>query len=93
MGQLINDTHLGLARNDAVDVHLFKHDATVIYFSARHDFQVPDFGLGVGAAIGLNESENNVVPLASQQVGVLQHLVSFTNSRSGANIYPQTGSL
>jgi hypothetical protein len=67
MRQLVDDAESRLALHDRVDVQLLEHDAAVLDRAARHDLEIGDPRLGVGAAVRFDEPDDDVNALTAKR--------------------------
>src|SRR5215470_1149367 len=81
MRQFVNDSYLGPAGDDCVDVHFPERDATVFDLAHRHAFQLADQRFGIRAPVRLDERHDYVHALLLELMGVFEHLIRFTYSR------------
>ena len=68
-------------------------DAAVIDPASRHDLQISDARLGIGPAVGLDESDHDVDAFASERVRIFDHRVGLADAWRGANVDAETGTL
>ena len=87
--QLIDHADPGMTPHDGVDVHLLEHGAAVLDPAARHDLEVLHLRLGLGAAIGLDDADNDVEAARAQGMRLLQHLVGLAHARRRADVDAQ----
>ena len=80
--ELVDDGDLRPPRLDRLDVHLLERHAAVLDRAQRHLLEVADQRQRVGAAVRLDEADDDVEPLAFQLVGVLEHLVASCRRRA-----------
>ena len=64
-------------------------DAAILDPPPRHDLEVLQLRLGVAAAVGLDEADDDVEAARAQRVGLLQHLVGLADARRGADVDAQ----
>ena len=81
MGELVDQSELGPARQDGVDIHLAEMMALVFDEPARDHLQPVEQGLGLLAAVGLGHADDDVDPLAALGLGRGQHLVGLADAR------------
>ena len=93
MGELIDDRDLGLAGEDRVEVRLFEEGALVWDHAARDDLEVADPGGGLGAAVRLDQGDDDVNPAPPHRVGVVEHLERLADARSLADVDLQVSAL
>jgi hypothetical protein len=93
MRELIDYAYFRLARDDRLDIHLFKHDVTVRDSLAGNYFQLAYLRLGIGPAVSLDEAYRNVITLLAKKVRVFEHLVSLADTGRGSDINAQPGVL
>ena len=89
MRELVDHAHLRLARKDGVDVHLFELDALVRGSSGGDDLEIADLRLGVGAAVGFDEADDDVDAARLQRARVLEHRVGLADTWRGADVDAQ----
>ena len=86
MRELVDDHHVGLARDDRVDVHLFEFYIAVIDLAARNDLEVADPLLGLAAMMRLDETEHDIHSPIAELMRLLEHPVCLAYARGGADI-------
>ncbi len=86
MRELINDSNLGLARDDRVDIHFTLGGAAIFDRAARNDFEVADFVRRFGPVVGFDQTHDYVDPFSAKLMGLFQHLVGFPYPSSGADV-------
>ena len=91
--QLVDDTQRRLSREDGVEVHFLQHHAAVVDPASRHDLEIADPRLGIGTAVGLDESDHDVDAFAPERVRVFDHRVGLADARRGADVDAETGTL
>jgi hypothetical protein len=91
VGQFVDQGDGGPARQHGVQVHLLHLDAAVRHPAPGDDLQLADLGLGVGAAVGLDESDHHVQALFPQQVGVAQHQVGLAHAGRRSDVDAEPG--
>jgi hypothetical protein len=91
--QLVDDTQRRLAAQDRLEVHLLEHHSAIRLLSPRDDFEIRDAGLGIGAAVALDEADDDVDALAAEGVRILDHRVRLADARRRADIDAQPRAL
>ena len=76
----------GCRRDHRVDVHLLERHAAVLDLLARHDLEVADLRLGLGAPVRLDESDDDIDASTSQIVRLVEHAVRLARSRRRADV-------
>jgi hypothetical protein len=71
--QLVDQRHLGSARQDGIEVHLLEYRPTICERPPRDDLETPDHGGGLCSLVGLDESDDDVPPCCAEAVSFLQH--------------------
>ena len=72
------------ALQDGVEVHLLERAALVLDLAARHDLQPDELRLGLGAAVGLDQADDDVDALGLAPARGRQHLVGLADAGRGA---------
>ena len=85
MGELVDQNDLRTAGNDGVEVHFLEPLPPVFQASARNDFQTLEQRFGFLAAVGLDDADDDVVPVLLAGAGLLQHLVGLADARRRAD--------
>ena len=91
--QLVDDADLRLARDDRVDVHLLHRHAAVLDRAQRHDLEIFHLRLGVRAAVGLDDADDDVEAAGAERVRLLQHRVGLADARRRADVDAQAGAV
>jgi hypothetical protein len=92
VGQLVHQDQLGVAGQQAVEVHLLDGPPPVVEGAAGEDLQVPDLGVGVGPAVLLHPADHHVgAPLASAPP-LAEHGVRLADTGGGPEIEPELAS-
>ena len=86
MGKFINDRDGRVSSDDPFEVHLFESDAPVFDSARRHAFQIADHSLRIFASMSFDRRYNDVRPLLFEEVGILKHLISLTDTGSSADV-------
>ena len=74
-----------MTRDDRVEVHLGERLAFIFDVTARNGFEPAEQRLGLFAAMGLDNADNDVVAVFSARLCLQQHLVGFADARRGAD--------
>src|SRR5437879_4803705 len=90
MSEFINYTDIGLSGYDRLHIHLFQHNITILDSLAGDNFEISYLGFGIGSAVSLNNSDNDINALLTQQMTVFQHLISLADTRRSADIDTQS---
>ena len=81
VGQLVDQRHLRPAREQRVEVHLLQHPAHVGHLPAGEDLEALEQGLGLLAAVGLDDADDDVdAPARAERLRLLQHLVGLADA-------------
>ena len=71
-------THIcGLRARIASTIHLFEYDAAIIDTPPRHHLQISDLCFRILPSVGLDEANDDVDPLSSQHVRILQQRIGL----------------
>ncbi len=79
MRELVDKDELRPPRQHGVDIHLLEDAALVLAAPARDDFQPRHHGLGLLAAMGFENADDDVDALCPPGAGGLQHLVRLAD--------------
>src|SRR5262249_8731339 len=74
---LIAQRDLRMLRNDGVDIHLGQRLPFILNLTAGDDIQARQQRLGLFTAVGLDDTNNNVIAVFFASLGLLEHLVGF----------------
>src|SRR5579875_99353 len=88
--ELVDRAALRAARQNGIDIHLFKRGATVLDFLSRNDLQAFCFQDRVLAAVRLEVAHYHIHALSFQFPGFHQHLVGFADPGGVAHVNFQT---
>ena len=80
VGKFVDQHDLRPAGDDGVEVHLLEPLALVFDAPARDDFEALQQRLGLLAAVGLDDADDNVVAVFLPGAGLLQHLVGLADA-------------
>ena len=80
VGQFVHQRHLGLAREQGVEVEFFQQAAAIIDAAARQQRQALHQGLGFGAAVGFHQAHHHVHALPVQLTGGVEHGVGLADT-------------
>ena len=86
VGQLVDQADGRPARQDGVDVHLAEGHAAVLDDAGRDDLEVADLLLGLGAAVGLDQADDDVDPLRLEPVPFAEHRVGLAHAGRRAQV-------
>src|SRR5262249_3680419 len=70
---LVDDADLGLAGEDRLEIHLLDGHAPVLNLAAGHHFEPGDQCFGLGAAVGLDESEHDIDAALAERARLPEH--------------------
>src|ERR1041385_9147245 len=88
VGEFIDNCDSGIARNNSLDVHLFKCDTAILNFAQGYSFQIADKHARVFSSMRLNNCNDNIDALAFEEVSVFKHLKCLPNSWCGPDVDP-----
>ena len=81
-----------MARQNGVHIHFFEIHAAVGNHALRNHFEVADARLGIRSAMRLHQANHYIhILLVQHQVGVVEQVVGFANTRRRANVDAQPG--
>ena len=83
--EFVDQNDLRPAGNDGVEIHLLKRLAFVFEAPAWNDFEAFQQRLGLLAAVGFDDTDDDIVPVLPAGMGLLQHFVCFANAGSSAD--------
>ena len=89
VGQLVDQGHRGVARDDRRGVHLLDGHAAVLHVQARQDLQALQEGLGARPAVHLDIAHDDVRPPLEATVALLEHAVRLADAGCHAHVEPQ----
>ena len=78
-----------MAHEHSIEIHLLHELAAVLDLQSRDDFEGPDRLFGQLAAVGLDEADDDVLPLGAAVVGLAKHREGLAASRRGAQKHSQ----
>ena len=84
VGELVDQDQRRPALQDGVEVHLLEDAAAILDLAPRHHLEAGELGLGLGAAVGLDDTDHDVDALFPAPARRLQHLVGLADARRGA---------
>ena len=87
--ELVDDTDLGRAFDDRLDVHLLHGRTSVVHLAPGHDLEILDLGLGIAPVVCLHESDDDVEAAVPERVGLLKHLVGLADTWRRADVDAQ----
>ena len=85
MRELVDQNDLRPAGDDGVEIHLLEPLSLVLHAPARNDLQALEQRLGLLAAVGLDDTDDNVIAVLLAGAGLLQHLVGLADAGRGAD--------
>ncbi|MEY9757287.1 hypothetical protein ABIE73_004682 [Bradyrhizobium yuanmingense] len=85
VGELVDERNLRPPRDHRVEVHLLDDLAAVVQPLARDHFEAAHQRLGLGTAMGLDETDHDIDAGLALGLGALQHLVGLADAGSGAD--------
>ena len=85
MGELVDQNDLRPAGDDGVEIHLLEPLSLVLHAPARNDLQALEQRLGLLAAVGLDDTDDDVIAVLLAGAGLLQHLVGLADAGRGAH--------
>ena len=93
VSEFVNDDQLGLARERRVQIKFIERAPVVFNLAPRQDFEPFDERARFGAAMRLDEPDDDIDALVLQALRVLQHGVGLADSGRGAekNLQPARG--
>ena len=80
VGELVDEADLGPAAQDPRQVHLLDHHAAVGHPPARDGLEAGRLGGRLGPAMGLDEADDHVAPLALALAALLEHAKGLSDS-------------
>ena len=84
VSELVDDDQLGLARQRRVEIEFLDRAATVLDRAPRQDFKPMNERARLGAAVGLDQADDDIDPLVLEAPRVLQHRVGLADAGRGA---------
>ena len=84
VGELVDQDQRRPALQDGVEVHLLEDAAAILDLAPRQHLEARELGLGLGAAVGLDDTDHDVDALFPAPARRLQHLVGLADARRGA---------
>ena len=87
--ELVDQHDLRPAGEDGVEVHLLERLALVLDAPARNDLEAFEQRLGLLAAVGLDDADDDVVAVLLARAGLLQHLVGLADAGRGTDEDPE----
>ena len=81
VGQFVDQHERGLAHQNGVNVHLVEDMALVLDLLARHDFETMNLVLGLSAAMGLYDADNDIDARIPLYGAIRQHFIGFADAR------------
>ena len=85
MGKLVDQNDLRMTRDDRVEIHFGERLAFIFDVTARNGFEPAQQRLGLLAAMGLDNADNDVVAVFSARLRLQQHLIGFADAGRGAD--------
>ena len=84
VGQFVDQNELRAPLQDRVDIHLGEAMTLVVNLVPGDDFEPGEQGLGLAAAVGFDNTDDDIDPLAPLGLRRLQHLVGLADAGRGA---------
>src|SRR5690242_6930986 len=85
MRKLIDERDLRAPRNDRLEVHLLEMLAAIFDGAAGDDLESFEQSLRLPAAMGLDDAYDNIIPVLSTGLCLLQHLIGLADAGRGAH--------
>ena len=85
--QLVDESHVRMTRDDAVDVHVGERRALVRHRDPRDDLEGANRLGGAPAPVRLDESHDDVLAILAPLATLAQHGERLPRPRSGAEVY------
>ena len=86
VGELVDESDLGPAGDDRVDVHLLERRAAVLDACARHDLEAADLLGGLRAAVRLDEADDDVGAALGAPATLAEHRERLADAGSGPEV-------
>ncbi len=86
VGELVDQANGRPASQDRVDVHLAEGHAAVFDDARGDDLEVADLLLGLGAAMGLDQADDDVDPLRLEPVPLAEHRIGLAHAGRRAEV-------
>ena len=93
MRELIDDYHVGLARDDRVEVHLFELNVAILDLAARNDLEIANPLLGLAAMMRFDEAKHDIHSPVAELMRLVEHPVALAYAGGGADINLETSPL
>ena len=93
VGELIDQHHVRVTRQDGVEVHLLLHRAPVGDLRPRDELQALQLALGPRPTVGLDVADDEVGAPLDATVALVEHGVRLAHPRSGAEVDAQPSTL
>ena len=87
--ELVDDDQLGLARQRRVEIEFLDFAAVIVDLAPRQDFEPMNERARLGAAVGLDEADDDIDAFVLEAPRVLQHGVGLADARRGAEEHLQ----
>jgi hypothetical protein len=87
--ELVDERDARRAGQHGVEVHVVEPHAAVLAVASRHDLETLDHRGRRGAAVRLDEGDDDVGALGAQPPALLEHRVGLADAGSGAQQHPQ----
>ena len=87
--ELVHERHLRPSRDDGGSVHLAQRDPAVDDLAGRDHLEPLRHGGGLGAPVGLEPGDDDVLPLGEELVPLLQHRVGLADPGRHADVHLQ----
>ncbi len=89
MRKLVDQHDLRPAGDDGIEIHLVERLPSVVDMPPWNDFQTLQQRFGLLAAVRLDDTGDDVVPVFPSGVSLLQHLIGLADARCGADENPE----
>ena len=89
VSEFVDDDQLGLARQRRVEIEFLDRPAMVLDLPTRQDFKPMNERARLGAAVGLDQADNDVNAFVLEAARVLQHRVGLADAGRGAEEHLQ----
>ncbi len=89
VGQLVDQDDVGLPGEDGIDVHLVELGPAVLEHHGRHDLQVADLGLGLGAVVGHHHADHDVRAARVAPEPLVEHGEGLADAGCRSQVDPQ----
>ena len=84
MRQLVDEHERRAALQDGIEVHLLERVVAIVDTATRHNFQAGNQRLGLGALMGLDDTDDDIGAFGARGLRRGQHLVRLADAGRGA---------